>query len=455
MTAAAPSEAARRFAARVAPGPRSASTAPRGSEPRVVVNGPATRLLAIDADPLAAATQAVRTSALATSDAVDVLAGEDTDLQDAFAYAREQLDLAARMIAETRLSDLPAFAANPTPVPFEPRTPLGATVLDTPVATSTEAIYGLRVSLRAALSTLTATVRGLGSTPRRGVPTIVVLPWLAEAALVAERIERLADVVVAHVHASRHPGTPELPGVGGDVELYPAGRATPERRFAQRARVRFTPGRVELVTSAGRASVGQESQIGSLLWVAPPPVTAVERLTAPAESDVPGVEHDALGTVHVLDTTGRSLAAIAVADWASQPTTVVDQALVDTTAPDLPVGAARGVFALHSIGFARGAATVGVPMLRGVAHPPAAAGGLGTVRPGPDREPYRGRDLLPTRVAARRRLRHGWRGGDLGPGFPFSGWMRPVTPWLLAVAPLLIWPGAAATRCRSWCWWRR
>lgn len=441
MTSTAPSTPARRFAARVSQVTRSASLPPCGPDPRLVVNGPATRLLALDADPVAGATEAVRTALLGVEDAVELLAGVDGDLHEAFSYAREQLDLAARMVGDTSIADLAAFAANPAPFPFEPRTPLGALVLDVPLATSTELIYGLRVSLRTALTSLASAVRTLGSVPRRHTPAVVIVPWLAEVALAAARVERLADVVVAHAHATAHPGTPELPGVGGDVELYPTGRAAPVRRWAQRARVRFTPGRVEIVTSSGRVSVGQSSPIGSLLWVAPPVATAPEVATAPQEALVVGPEHDSLGTVHVLDTAGRSLVAFVVADWASQPTTVVDQALVDTTIGDLPLGAARGVLALHSIGVARGATTIGVPLLRGVAHPPPATDSLGTLRAGEDRQPYRGRDLAPLRVNARRRARARWWNTDLGPVLPFSGWVRPFTPWLIALAPLLIWPG--------------
>ncbi len=104
------------------------------------MNGPATRLLALDADPVAGATEAVRTALLAAEDAVDVLAGVDDDLHEAFSYAREQLDLAARMVGDTSIADLAVFAANPVPFPFERRTPLGAPVLEVPLATSTEIV---------------------------------------------------------------------------------------------------------------------------------------------------------------------------------------------------------------------------------------------------------------------------------------------------------------------------
>ncbi|PWD49417.1 hypothetical protein C8046_00460 [Serinibacter arcticus] len=438
MTATAPTSTARRFAARVT---RPATAPLPPVEPRGTVAGPATRLLALGGDPITAAVEAVRTALLAGADAVEITAGVDADLNEAFVYANEQLELAARMVADTVISDLPTFATVAQPFPFEPRTPLGAAVLDVPLASSTEVVYGLRESMRATLGGLATAVRTLGSVPRRGVPAVAVVPWLAEVALAAARVERLADVVVAHLHATRHPGTPELPGVGGDVELYPGGRAAPQRRWALRSRVRFTPGRVEIVSAAGRISVGQGSPIGSLLWVAPPVTGEVESVSAPEEGWAANLEQDPLGTVHVLDSAGRSLVALTVSDWASQATTVVDQALVDSTAGDLPLGAARGVYALQSLGFTRGATTIGVPLLRGVAHPPAAADGHGSVRAGEDRQPYRGRDLLAPRVAIRRRQRRRWWNTDLGPGTAVSGWLRPAAPWLLAVAPLVIWPG--------------
>lgn len=443
MTSSVPTTATSRFATRVShltPPQR-----PGSVEPRHVVTGPASRLLALGPEPLVSATTAVRTALLACQDAAEITDGPEADLHDAFVYAIGQLDLAARMMGDTVVLDGAALAGVPSPFPYEPRAPLGGRVLDVAPLASHEAVRGLRATVRETLGQLAAAVRKLGSVPRRGVPGVTVLPWLAEVALAASLLERVADVVVAHVSTTLDPGTPELPGVGGDVELYPGGRTLPVRRWAQRSRVRFTPGRVEIVSSTGRHSVGQTSPIGSLLWVAPPTVTDVEARHEAAESRAAGSEHDALGTIHVLDAVGRSLVALTVADWSSQPSTAVDQALVDTTAGGPALGAARGVYALESIGFPRGAATIGVPLARGVAHPPPAPDGLGLVRAGEDRSPYRGRDLSPARVVARRRGRSRWWNRDLGPGSVLSGWVRPVAPWLLALAPLLLWPGGGRT----------
>ncbi len=450
-----------RFASRIALTPVLGSA----GVPRIATGEQAmlARLFAAGKDPLTAAANELRSAQLACEDAAAAVEAEDRDLHEAFAYAREQLDLASRMTSETRVEDLPSFAR----LPWRPGA-LGAGApgagggqgaaldldavlqevprLADPVATSREELYGLRGTLRSALAALSEDVRRLAATSRRGVGAAAVLPALALLTTSASRIERIADVVVSHRWTDDRPSTPQLPGVGGDVELYASGRAAPYRRASVAARVRFTPGRVEVTTAAGRVSIGQSEPIGGLLWVAPAARSALAEALAPDERWAGVPELDELGTVHVLDAAGRSLASFAVADWASQPTTVVDQALVDSTLGDVPLGAARGVLALEAVGVTRGATTIGVPLRRGVAHPPDADSSAGMLRPAPHRPPYRGREASVGRAALRRGWRGRWWNRDLGPGFTWSWPLRALAPWLVLAAPFVVWPGGG----RGW-----
>ncbi|WP_281861278.1 hypothetical protein [Salana multivorans] len=425
-----------RFAARVAlAGPVLARAVPPA-----IASGrnPVAALYARGTDPLTGATQQVHSAIRACEDAVDAVI-DDPDLREAFEYALRQLDLGSRMLAQTQLSAPPDDAAlvELNRLPDLTDSPH----LREPVATSREPVYGLRSTLSGALSLLAQAVRDLGAAPRRGAAARSVLPQIASLAASARRVERVADVVVAHVLEQRLPSTPQLPGVGGDVELYAFGRAVPYRRASMRARVRFTPGRVEVTTATGRVSVGQDAAIGSLLWVAPGETGALTDAFDPTEQLVPPPEQDELGTIHVLDTAGRSLLSLTVADWASQPTTVVDQALVDGSIADVPLGAARGILALEAIGFTRGATTIGVELRRGLAHPPEAEGSLGRLRPAPDRPAYPRGDGKRPRAQKRRAARRRFWNLDLGPALPGLAPLRAVAPWLLAVAPFVIWPG--------------
>lgn len=389
-------------------------------------------------EPLTGATQQVHAAIIACQDAVDAVT-EDPDLREAFEYALSQLELGSRMLAETRFN-APPDDATLTGLGGLPE--LGDSPrLTEPVQTSREPLYGLRSTLSGALAFLAQSVRDLGTAPRRGAAPRNVLPQIAHLAAAARRIERVADVVVAHTLEQRLPSTPQLPGVGGDVELYASPRAVPYRRAGTRARVRFTPGRVEVTTSRGRISVGQDSPISALLWVAPSDTSAVADVLEPSESLLPQPEQDELGTVHVLDTAGRSILALTVADWASQPTTVVDQPLVDGSMADVPLAVSRGVLALEALGFTRGATTIGVPLRRGLAHPPLAEDSPGRVRPAPDRPAYLGAAAGPEQARRRRRAYRRFWNLRAGPALPGMRAVRGVAPYLVAIAPLAIWPG--------------
>lgn len=430
---------ARRFETRIGlTRPASAQTVPPGL---TTAGSTAARLFATGKDPITCAADEVRGALLACEDAAAAVEHLDSDLFEAFGYARTQLDLAARMTADTRIPDLATYTRLLPGVLGTQSAVAGAPRLSEPVAASRETLYGLRATLSGALAFLAEAVRRLGAIPRRDALANSVLPIVGLVAVAASRVAHVADVVVAHHVVSTRPTPPELPGVGGDVELYAAGRAAPYRRAAMRARVRFTPGRVEITTASGRVSIGQDHPIGMLLWVAPGVTSAFEGVMDPREQDAPTPELDELGTVHVLDTAGRSLASLAVADWASQATTVVDQSLVDATFGDTPLGAARGVGAIEALGFARGATTIGVPLRRGLAHPPEAEGSLGLLRPAPQRLAYQGEAARPVPFGRRRGARRRFWNLDLGPTLRFSRYTRAALPWFVGLAPLVIWPG--------------
>lgn len=441
-----PTLTARRFEAGISARSR------RSPLPVNTPNSAGYRLLAMGPDPVESATTAVRTALAATQEAQTILESVDPDLREAFEFAQRQLDLAARMVSEVSIVAIALTPLRRSPgVQLSGDLPavLGAPTLGEPALTAREPLYGLRTTLRAALAYLGDAVGALGNTQRRGAVAHLVLGPLGRVALGAAYVERAAEAVVAHAYNVLSPGTPTLPGVGGDVELYAGAHALPVRRWAMRSRIRFTPGRVEVVTSTGRISIGHVSPIGSLLWVAPPVRTRIEEDFDPSEQWADLAEHDELGTIHVLDTTGRSVASFVVADWASQPTTVVDQALVDSTAGDIPLGAARGIWAVESLGFTRGATTIGVPLVRGLAHPPSAEGAHGPLRPGPHKQPYTGRQATPAAAAKRRLWRHRAWNRDIGPGTPIAFATRPLAPYLVAFAPLVLWPAGG----RTWFQW--
>lgn len=428
--------AATRFAARIGLTPRIAA---RHVPPQILSGrSGVAHLYSRGVDPLTGAARQVHAAILACQDAVDAVT-EDPDLREAFEYALRQLELGSRMLSETRFNappDVPALTelARLPELADAPR-------LSEPVATSREPLYGLRSTLSGALSFLAQSVRDLGTAPRRDAAPRNVLPQIAQLATAARRMERVADIVVAHVLEQRLPSTPQLPGVGGDVELYASGRAVPYRRAGMRARVRFTPGRVEVTTTEGRISVGQDSPISALLWVAPSETSALTDALDLSESLVPQPEQDELGTIHVLDTNGRSMLALTVADWASQPTTVVDQPLVDGSMADVPLAVSRGILALEALGFTRGATTIGVPLRRGLAHPPVAEDAPARVRPAPDQPPYLRKEATTERARKRRRSWARYWHLHLGPTLPGLRPLRLLAPYLLAVAPFVIWPG--------------
>ncbi|ACQ79875.1 hypothetical protein Bcav_1619 [Beutenbergia cavernae DSM 12333] len=405
------------------------------------------RLLALSDDPVAEAGSQVERAQVAVADALGL--GVDADLTEALEYAAGQLDAARRMIAEVRIQDLdlPAVRAKTLEIPGDPPVVLGAATLEVPALG--DGIYGLTLSLRGILTYLTQAVSRLGGTPRRGAAARNCLGPLGSVAMGATYVERACGVIASQAWGFDRPGMPRLPGLGGEIELRASPRATPARRWARRSRLRFLPGRVDAVTASGRTSIGHDVAIAAMLHVPPPGVTALELRYDDAERYAEIGEFDELGTVHLLDAEGRSLGTFAIADWLAQPEVLVDQPQVDPTIPDAPLGVRRGVWALDAAGLAHAAATVGVPLRQGVAHPPAAASTVGLIRPGPQRQPYRGLGARADSALRRRRGRLRFWDTDLGPGTPAGTVLRGLGPYVVAATPFVLWPGGG----RSWFAW--
>lgn len=194
----------RRFASRVGlAAPVSARAIPRAF---LDATAAPARLYATGHDPVTAAANEVHAALAACEDAIDSVGTSDEDLREAFEFARKQLDLAARMTADTtvthlqRVASLPVGASRHAAITDTPR-------LQVPVNESREELYGLRATLRGALSFLADAVRDLSALHRRGASVDAALPVLGLIAVSATRLIRIADVVVAHLEmrSSPHP----------------------------------------------------------------------------------------------------------------------------------------------------------------------------------------------------------------------------------------------------------
>lgn len=277
----------------------------------------------------------------------------------------------------------------------------------------------------------------------------------------AAAIDHLASVFTAAMWDFERPGMPSLPATSGRIELRASPRAIPMTRWARYARAMFLTDRVELTTASGRRVIGADEPIAYLLHVVPPSPTSVVVPYDPAEPYAPVPLYDELGVVHLCTADGRSMGAIAVADWLAQPELTVAQAAVVQPVERLRAYD-RLVWALEASGIAAGAATLRVPIRRGVQHPPhvdpsvltGTAGAPvppGTVpaalpaplaadviRPAPHVVPYEGWAAHPARALLRRQRRHRARQIDLGPS-------TKVTEPLRALYPTALWAGSLFT----------
>ncbi|UFU07871.1 hypothetical protein [Ruania halotolerans] len=358
-----------------------------------------------------------------------------------------------------------------------------------------EPIYGFRACLAATVQRIEAVAQRLPPAHQRpagGMHRLMLAGDVAEAARTAEYI---TNVFTAAVWEFERPAVPLTPASSGRIELRASARATPQRRWARNARVLFTADRVQITTSAGVRTIGTDEPIAFLMHVAPPVPRNVLAPYDPAERYAPVPLYDELGVVHFCAASGHSLGAIALADWMVQPEYQVGQ--YRATVPAAEPLRARDllVWGLETMGIARGAAILDVPIRRGVMHPPTAtplkptrrpraAGGTVTpaatpgspgydppavvdmVRPAPHLLAYRGGGAYPV-VAYKRRAkrRRFWR-GDTGPASPANTVIRGPAAWAIVIGGLgsaylladtwfirlcVIW--AIVAVAEPWLWW--
>lgn len=342
----------------------------------------------------------------------------------------------------------------------EPVVVAGAPVGRNPVEEdpNAEPVYGFRDALDGARRYLKESTDALRMGSQTwGTQRVVQAGAVAHA---ASAIDHLAAVFTAAMWDFERPAMPALPSKSGRIELRASPRSVPMTRWARYSRAMFLTDRVELTTAAGRRLIGAETPISYLLHVVPPSPTAVVVPYEPAESHAPVPLYDELGVVHFCTADGRSMGAIAVADWLAQPELTVAQAAAVQPGERLRAYD-RLVWALEASGIAAGAATLRVPIRRGVQHPPhvdpavlSATGARvrsGTppaaqppplaadvIRPAPHLVPYQGWAADAGRALVRRQRRHKARQIDLGPS-------SKATEILRAAYPTALWAGSLFT----------
>jgi len=325
-----------------------------------------------------------------------------------------------------------------------------------------EPVYGFAAALEGTRRYLKETTDALRMGAQTwGAQRIVQAGAVAHA---AAAIDHLAAVFTAAMWDFERPGVPALPSKAGRIELRASPRPAPMTTWARYARAMFLTDRVELTTATGRRVIGADNAIAFLLHVVPPSPTATVLPYDPAEPYAPVPLYDELGVVHLCSADGHSMGAIAVADWLAQPELTVAQGAVVQPSERLRAYD-RLVWALEASGIAAGAATLRVPIRRGVQHPPhvdpevlssAPRNRRGTahltlppgaqpppraadvIRPGPHLMPYRGWAADPARALLRRQRRHKARQIDLGPG-------SRATEVLRAFYPTALWVGCFFT----------
>lgn len=424
-------------------------------------------LLARGGDPFEHTHQIIGSALQSVSELLDFLPEDQQTLRKRFRHIYETL-AAAR-------PSLPAGVAAQGPGALNPQT-LGSLGWGEPIVVSgapvgrepvdpdpqAEPVYGFAAALNGAGRYLTETTDHLRMGAQTwGAQRIVQAGAVAHA---AAAVDHLAAVFTAAMWDFERPGMPALPAKSGRIELRASPRPAPMTTWARYARAMFLTDRVELTTGSGRRVIGSDTPIAYLLHVVPPSPTATVIPYDPAERYAPVPLYDELGVVHFCSADGHSLGAIAVADWLAQPElTVAQAALVQPTERIRAYD--RLVWALEASGIAAGAATLRVPIRRGVQHPPhinpealssvphasrraqqalpapgAQAPPLSAdvVRPGPHLMPYRGPAANPARALIRRQRRHKARQVDLGPS-------SRVTEMLRAFYPTTLWVGSLFT----------
>ena len=414
-------------------------------------------LLARGGDPFEQTRTIVTSAWQSVSELLELLPKEQRALRSRFESIRDLLERAEPALPSS-LAGNGSAALSPQMMGSlgwgEPVVVAGAPVGREPVNPdpSTEPVYGFRNALDGTQRYLKDSTDALRMGSQTwGAQRIVQAAAVAHA---ASAVDHLAAMFTAAMWDFERPGMPALPSKSGRIELRASPRATPQTQWARYARAMFLTDRVELTTATGRRLIGAETPIAYLMHVVPPSPTATVVAYDPAEAYGPVPLFDELGVVHFCAEDGRSLGAIAVADWLAQPELTVAQGAAVQPAERIR-GYDRLVWALEASGISAGAATLRVPIRRGVQHPPHAdTGALSTagktrttvpgaqpppvaadvVRPGPHLMPYRGWAADPGRAFVRRQRRHKARQIDLGPS-------SRVTEVLRAAFPTTLWAG--------------
>ncbi|TDE89705.1 hypothetical protein EXU48_20010 [Occultella glacieicola] len=457
--------------------PQTAAPAPpkRRVQP-AVPRTPSQLLLAGGGDPFDRARAAVDSALATVHELLGFLPAEQDQLHGRFTTLASMLDADRRMLADWRLvpAEQQLLGTVTPPTWGEYATLAGAPAGRTPVNPDPQAepVYGFNAvlghvggALKSATDALAQFGGQLGSSRR-----FLLAGNVANA---AADVDHLAAMFTAAVWDYERPAMPTLPARSGRIELRASPRARPQTRWARYARAMFVADRVEFTTAQGRRVIGLDTPIEYLLHVAPPSPVDVLAPYDPAERYARVPLYDELGAVHFCNAAGQSMGAIAVADWLVQPE--VTQAQSWSAAPGAEHLRAHGrlVWALQASGITAGAATLRVPIRRGVAHPPMAdpsrvrpkarAGATGVasapnpaampieavadvIRPAPHLLPYRGTAARPADAHRRRAKRGNTLNKDTGPASPLNAIIR----WPALAAIIIGGLGSAYLLANTW-----
>ena len=414
-------------------------------------------LLADRGDPFTGAGARAASARQAILDLLELLPAEQREFGQQFEPAAHALLQATQSLSTWQLSPQEATVLSLPTVPSWGEAPMleDVWVGREPPTIAGEAVYGFQGAITPLLGHLLHAVRNLEQgnyAYGAGLRRVMLAAAVAEF---ASRVEAAVSIYTAAVWDFERPSMPTGAGGSARVELRSSPRAHPQARWARSARVLFLPGRVEITTADGLEVIGDQVPIAGLMHVVPPSPRAVLTAYDPAERYARIRCYDELGAVHLCDADGYSLGAIAVADWLAQPELQIAQQ-VATVAGERPMAARdRLVWGLQVAGIVDGAAVLGVPIRRGVMHPPSrtplttgppatssppATPGyqprtlIRLLRPAPHHQPYRGTATSPQAAHKRRQQRlKTWR-KDTGPGSVINHVVR-------AGAPAAIWIG--------------
>ncbi|MGC0251725.1 hypothetical protein [Pseudactinotalea sp. Z1748] len=422
-------------------------------------------LLALPGVPFVHARERVARAWQALSELIEFLPAEQGRLREEFTNLRRQFEQFEIHARNWRIDgdQLRTVRRHPPPPWGEERVRGGAPVASQPAPRhhQDEPVFGFAATLVTVRDHLAVTAGALTGTTAGAKGTLHALYLAGRVVYGADAAFHLAAMFTAAVWDFERPGMPPLPSAAGRIELRSSPRAIPQTRWARYARLMFLQNRVELTTDAGHEVIGGSEPIAFLMHVAPPTPGTAEFLADPAQRYLPVDRFEDLGMIHFCSADGYSLGAVAVADWLAQPDVVVGQPEWTSLTPvELSVHS-QVVWALEAGGFVAGAAVLGAPMRRGVAHPPlhpsiatrsrrsrAAANaadapgsgptgpdphpGVHLLRPAPHLQPYLGQ-AASRKQAARRRTRNRL---EVGPASPLQPWLQYLAAPAIVIAGL-------------------